>query len=45
MNRSWHVTGAFTSYKYWSLDTPPTADDKLMSISKWVTTAQCVRLS
>lgn len=39
---SWSVTGNFSQFKYWTLDTPPTPDDNFMSTMKWITTAQCV---
>ena len=41
-SQSWSAHERFSNFKYWTLDTPPQPDDKLMTGMKWISTAQCV---
>ena len=41
-SKSWHVNGQFSSFKYWTLDTPPTPDDKMTTAVQWISLSQSV---
>lgn len=40
---TWHANGKFNEFKYWTLDSQPTPDDRMLKAIKWIKTSQHVR--